>query len=183
MQRYETWSCIFHHEIVLKFLLCSFKSREEQRGWGAPDIKFVLEQMTHSADWTLCFLISLSSILLTPTQSPWRPWRGQFGHKTRFSFFLLYSIFLHPSLPLPLLILLRSRTPSDLYDRGEDNSHSEWRMGVEGERDFIGVTTFPVSFQGCVGVDTRDTKAGVYKQPGLSLEGRFLRTTADGRWP
>lgn len=83
-QSTRNYSMLWNLYISCSASLRALRSREPR---GLQEKKNVLEQMTHTAGWTLCFLISLSPILLTPTQSPWRPWRGQFGHKTRFSFF------------------------------------------------------------------------------------------------
>lgn len=131
MQRYESWSCIFHSEIRLKFLLCSFNSCKEYEDWRAPEIK-------------ICF--GANDTLQTGHCAFSFPWVPSSSHQPNHHDDLeedslairpvsLFSPPLHlpPSLP-PSSSFNPPPPPSDLYDRGEDNSHSEWRMGVEGER-------------------------------------------------
>lgn len=72
---------------------------------------------------------------------------------------------------------------SDLYSWGEDNGHSEWRMGNKrgGRTVSLASPLAPFSPLGCVWVNT--LQARDYKQPSLSLGSWYLGTTADEGWP
>lgn len=103
---------IFHWKIMLKCLLCYFKRAE-----GLQKYNLFWCKCTHCRQD-----IVLSHFPWVPSSSHQPNHRDDLEGNSLAVRPISLFIFLQPSLPLPLLILLCSPAPSDLYD--EDNRHS-----------------------------------------------------------